>query len=120
MIFKASYDTTTKSISWNPGTLTLELPDHPHIRYAELSYRVEINDDILTAPSTGGLFKTNAEANLVYTDVSDNTVTKAFDSPEVDPEVLILKQNGELIIGDFYNATIVDADDFDLYAIIKS
>jgi len=43
-----------------------------------------------------------------------------FDSPEVDPEVLILKQNGELIIGDFYNATIVDADDFDLYAIIKS
>ena len=43
-----------------------------------------------------------------------------FDSPEVDPEVLILKQNGKLIIGDFYNATIVDADDFDLYAIIKS
>ena len=43
-----------------------------------------------------------------------------FDSPEVDPEVLILKQNGKLIIGDFYNATIIDADDFDLYAIIKS
>ena len=39
-----------------------------------------------------------------------------FDSPEVDPEVLIPIRNGELTIGEFYHVCIDDADDFDLYA----
>lgn len=39
-----------------------------------------------------------------------------FDSPEVDPEVLIPIQEGELEIGHFYDVTITSADDFDLYA----
>lgn len=41
-----------------------------------------------------------------------------FDSPEVDGEVLIDKNDGELIIGKFYNALITNADTFDLYAKI--
>lgn len=39
-----------------------------------------------------------------------------FDSPEVDPEVLILTANAELEIGQFYDVNIDSADDFDLYA----
>ncbi|MEG2514781.1 MAG: radical SAM protein, partial [Bacteroidaceae bacterium] len=39
-----------------------------------------------------------------------------FDSPEVDPEVLINLKDKELNIGDFYQVEIIDADDFDLYA----
>ena len=40
-----------------------------------------------------------------------------FDSPEVDPEVLInMKKNPQLTIGDFYLCHILSADDFDLYA----
>lgn len=39
-----------------------------------------------------------------------------FDSPEVDPEVLISRKSGELNIGEFYQVEITDADDFDLYA----
>ena len=39
-----------------------------------------------------------------------------FDSPEVDPEVLIPVGGQVLNIGDFYMAEITDADDFDLYA----
>lgn len=39
-----------------------------------------------------------------------------FDSPEVDPEVLINRKNGKLNIGEFYQVEITDADDFDLYA----
>jgi len=43
-----------------------------------------------------------------------------FDSPEVDPEVLILAGDEQLEIGDFYQVKINDADDFDLYAeVIK-
>ncbi len=40
-----------------------------------------------------------------------------FDSPEVDPEVLIPIQTKGVKVGDFYMATITSAAEFDLYAI---
>lgn len=39
-----------------------------------------------------------------------------YDSPEVDPEVLLNKADGKLKIGQFYEVVITDADEFDLYA----
>lgn len=42
-----------------------------------------------------------------------------FDSPEVDPEVLIPASEASLQPGQFYQATINDADDFDLYASVR-
>lgn len=39
-----------------------------------------------------------------------------FDSPEVDPEVLIPLNTPNVKVGEFYMATITDATDFDLYA----
>ena len=39
-----------------------------------------------------------------------------FDSPEVDPEVLIPIETPNVKIGEFYMAKITDATDFDLYA----
>lgn len=41
-----------------------------------------------------------------------------FDSPEVDPEVLIERNGKQLIIGNFYQVEIVNSDDFDLYGHI--
>lgn len=42
-----------------------------------------------------------------------------FDSPDVDPEVLIsCHDNQNVAIGEFYNAQIDSSDDFDLYAHI--
>jgi ribosomal protein S12 methylthiotransferase len=38
-----------------------------------------------------------------------------FDSPEVDPEVLVKTNGKRLFIGRFYQVHITDADDFDLY-----
>lgn len=38
-----------------------------------------------------------------------------FDSPEVDPEVLIKQEDQELTFGEFYTVEILDSDDFDLY-----
>ena len=40
-----------------------------------------------------------------------------YDSPEVDPEVLIACKEKTLEIGSFYDVKIVDSDDFDLYAV---
>ena len=41
-----------------------------------------------------------------------------FCSPEVDPEVLISIDEA-LTIGEFYDARITDAEEFDLYATTK-
>lgn len=41
-----------------------------------------------------------------------------FDSPEVDPEVLIERSGKELCIGEFYRVEIIGSDDFDLYGQI--
>ena len=38
-----------------------------------------------------------------------------YDSPEVDPEVLVPEAGGSLRCGEFYDVKIVSADDFDLY-----
>lgn len=43
-----------------------------------------------------------------------------FDSPEVDPEVLIKysPEHRPMVIGNFYTVKVIDSDDFDLYAEI--
>lgn len=41
-----------------------------------------------------------------------------FDSPEVDPEVLIERGDKTLLIGNFYQVEIVSSDDFDLFGRI--
>ena len=38
-----------------------------------------------------------------------------FDSPEVDPEVLIERGEQTLLIGNFYQVEIINSDDFDLF-----
>ena len=43
-----------------------------------------------------------------------------YDSPEVDPEVLIPVKDNSLEIGAFYTVQITSADDFDLYAQLAS
>ena len=43
-----------------------------------------------------------------------------FDSPEVDNEVLIKKEDGYVRIGDFENILITSADHYDLYGKIAS
>ena len=41
-----------------------------------------------------------------------------YDSPEVDPEVLIENTGEELVIGNFYQVEITNSDDFDLFGRI--
>ena len=43
-----------------------------------------------------------------------------WDSPEVDPEVLIQKENTNLDIGEFYNVKIIDALPFELIGTISN
>jgi ribosomal protein S12 methylthiotransferase len=41
-----------------------------------------------------------------------------FDSPEVDPEVLINREGCELKIGEFCKVKVTDSDNFDLFAVV--
>jgi ribosomal protein S12 methylthiotransferase len=41
-----------------------------------------------------------------------------FDSPEVDPEVLLKRDENKLEIGAFYDVKIIESDDYDLYGSI--
>ena len=43
-----------------------------------------------------------------------------YDSPEVDPEVLILKADNQVVIGKYYMVEITGADEFDLYGNVVS
>ena len=43
-----------------------------------------------------------------------------FDSPDVDTEVLVNVNDGELKIGEFYNVRITSATEFDLMGVVEN
>lgn len=78
----ASYDPATKKITWNPGTLTTPIEDGSDIKYAELKYRIEINDDILEeTPDGSGRYATNGNAVLEFIDTNGDEQTTSFRCP---------------------------------------
>ena len=83
------------------------------VKQSRLSRLMRIQQDIsadISASKTGKTFKT-----MIDRLEGDYYVGRTeFDSPEVDPEVLI-KADNELPVGEFVNVRITDADAFDLY-----
>ncbi|MBR4794052.1 MAG: 30S ribosomal protein S12 methylthiotransferase RimO [Bacteroidaceae bacterium] len=83
------------------------------IKQARLSRLMRVQQDIsasISESKVGKSFKT-----MIDRLEGDYYVGRTeFDSPEVDPEVLI-KADRELPIGEFVNVKVTDADAFDLY-----
>lgn len=103
---KISFDRNSETINWDIGTVTKSVAAKSDVRYAELTYRIEINDDILTLPGAKTnqheKFITNAVTDLTYTDIKDEKKTVSIDSPKVDPVLLKVKKvlldiNGKLL-----------------------
>lgn len=90
----ATYDAANKTISWEIGTLSNTIDSDPTVRYAQLTYRIEIDDTILTAtPEAGGKsYKTNGETVINYKDATGADQTRKFVSPTVDPVLLIVQK----------------------------
>lgn len=86
----AEYDPATKKITWNPGTLTTPIEPGSDIKYAQIKYRIEINDDILDAENEGGKYATNGDAQVTYTDANGVEQTVRFPKPMVDPVLWIV------------------------------
>ena len=73
-------------ITWNPGTLTKPISAGSDIKYAELTYTVEINDDILKeTPDASGEYQTNKEAQVTYTNNKGEEIIGYFPVPSVNP-----------------------------------
>ena len=101
---------------------------HEDGTYAYDNYKDSISDatkqermDLLMSAQEKIAFETNEEKIgktlkvVVDKEESDYYVGRTeYDSPEVDPEVLI-KKNKMLNIGEFYNVKITDTQSFDLY-----
>ncbi|MDO5689877.1 MAG: Cna B-type domain-containing protein [Tissierellia bacterium] len=110
-------------INWDLGEhLDATVPGHPLIKYAELTYRIEINDRILEAPhSPDGNYDTNGDAQVVYTNDQGSEVTISFPQPKTIPLIVELKKvmldaGGNIIETDPYgrnfllNVTVKDHD----------
>ena len=91
-----------------------EIPDE--VKQSRLSQLMAIQQDIsaeVQASKVGQTLKV-----IIDRREGDYYVGRTeFDSPEVDPEVLIPVAGGLLRRGCFYDIRITDADDFDLYGI---
>lgn len=93
--------TNNDTITWDVSPHVNQLvPGTTDVRFAEMTYRVEINPDILNATvATVGttadhnLFKTNKVTELKYTDINNTPQTTQITSPEVDPVLLKIKKN---------------------------
>lgn len=90
----ATYGADSKTLSWNIGTPSKALDSDSTVKYAELTYRITIDDSILTAtPEEGGKsYKTNGTTVINYKDATGADKTDEFDSPAVDPVLLIVQK----------------------------
>lgn len=88
----------------------------PHeVKQARLSELMAIQQEISAAVSAA---KVGQQLQVMIDRVEgDYYIGRTeFDSPEVDPEVLILCADRPLLLGHFYNVEVLDSDDFDLFA----
>ena len=86
-----------ETITWTIDPYVQQLvPGSTDVRYAEMTYRIEINDDILDIPGAmtddGKLFESNKFTQLAYKKSNDQNDTKNITSPKVDPVLLKIKK----------------------------
>ena len=79
-----------------------------------MRFQQEISND-LNREKEGKIFKT-----IIDRIEGDHYVGRtAFDSPEVDNEVLVPVEGNQLEPGEFYNIRVVKTDFFDLYGELR-
>ena len=101
----ATYNAATKTIDWQVGTVQSPT-GNPLVKREWLRYTVEIDDAILDVPvPEDGLYATNGDTPISYTDINGVPQTKYFTCPKVDPILLIVEKvlkndKGEVITED--------------------
>lgn len=84
---------TPHKLLWNPGTITTPIEPGSDVKYAQLKYRVVINDNILKlGKPEDGMYNTNSSASVTYVDIDGNTQTSSFPQPNVKPIIIEMKK----------------------------
>ncbi|HZJ68662.1 MAG TPA: vWA domain-containing protein, partial [Candidatus Eisenbacteria bacterium] len=106
VVSQGTFSYQNEKIDWNIGNLTTPISAGSDIRYAQLKYRIEINDDILAqTPDANGEYPTNGLTTFSYTDTHNTEQTVEFPIPKVDPvfwivEKVLLDKNGNEFLPD--------------------
>ncbi len=87
------YNENTDTLEWKPVVNT-PLTGVDGVKYAEITYRISINDSILDVDPlpADGLYMTNGDAKLSYTDVNGNAQTAGFPKPTVKPTLYVVEK----------------------------
>ena len=91
-------DPTNQTITWTiPSEIKTLKEGTEDIRYAKMTYRVEINEDMADIATAQGTtnntkFKTNKSTALNYKDKNKVDQVRQITSPEVDPVLLKIKK----------------------------
>lgn len=96
-VVSAANSMNNDTITWTIDPAVTNLVEGTDdVRYAEMTYRVEINDDILDLPDAktddDKLFDTNKSTKLTYLDKDDISQTKNIESPKVNPVLMKMKK----------------------------
>lgn len=81
-------------INWDIGdTLNHFVEGVPGVRYAQLNYTIEIDDNILKVPKpANGNYETNGQAQVSYIDINGQSQTIDFLHPVAKPIIVELKK----------------------------
>ena len=80
-------------ISWDAGDLSTPISTGSLVRYVQMTYRISIIPSILTINRPlNGKYPTNGITSFVYQDSTNQTLTKYFTVPEVNPIFLKVKK----------------------------
>ncbi|MDI9497689.1 MAG: DUF5979 domain-containing protein, partial [Bacillota bacterium] len=89
---KAAYNAFTGTITWSPGTLTTPIKAGSSVKYAEMIYRIKIDEDILNQTPVGNLYPINLETKLTYEDINNLPHTLDFPIPKVNPILITVEK----------------------------
>lgn len=110
--------TFTYSIEENTSSYILGDPVAKSEKERRIDILMELQKDISLRKNSGFVGK-NLKVLIDATE-GDFFVARSYrDAPEVDGEVLIKKKDSDLKIGEFYNVTVSDYNDYDLFAMIN-
>ena len=89
------------------------------VKQARLDRLMRIQQRIAEEVSAGSIGKT-MEVVIDREEGEYYVGRTQYDSPEVDPEVLLLKSENKVEVGQYYSVEITSADEFDLYGKVIS
>ena len=101
----ATFNSADNTITWDVGNLTNPISLGSNIKYAELTYELNITADILGEVPVDGEYPTNGDASASYTDVDGESQELYFPVPYVNPVIITIKKllhdiNGDDIASD--------------------